>query len=457
MSDSKAPLTRHGQWRSTFVFIMATTGAAVGLGNIWKFPHMAGDNGGSAFVIVYLACVLIIGVPTMMAEVMIGKLARKNPVDALSELATKVNKTKTWGMLGWMGALALLSVLSFYSVVAGWSVGYLVLSLKNSFAGMSAEQISGLWDTFLADPKQLLIWHSLFMVMTLVVVARGVDKGIGTASKIMMPFLFFILVALVIYGMTLGHFGDAVHFLFAFDASKLNAQILISALGHAFFTLALGAGALLVYGAYLPEKTSLGRTLGWVALLDTLVAMLAGLAIFPIVFEYQLPAAAGEGLMYKILPIAFAQLPQGQWIGSLFFLLLVFAAWTSTFSLAEPLVMMCIEKFKFSRLKSALYVGLTAWIIGIGALMSFNVWQDVHLIHDYNLFALLTMLPTLVLLPLGGLGFALFAGYVIPKAVQRQTLGLRSEMAYNAWRILIRWFVPVAIGVIFVSNLIGAF
>lgn len=449
---SSEPVTQHGQWRSAFAFIMATTGAAVGLGNIWKFPHMAGDNGGSAFVLVYLLFVLAIGFPTMIGEVLIGRLGRKNPIDSLKALAKSANHSTSWQIVGWMGALSLLCVLSFYSVVAGWSVAYFVMGLKGAFNQTTPEQISALWDGLMASPLELLLWHSVFMAMTIFVVSKGVEKGIEVASNILMPFLFAILVMLVIYAGLVGDFKQAWQFLFSFDISQINRSVLLSAMGHAFFTLALGAGALLVYGAYLPEKTSLTQTLGLVALLDTLVAVLAGLAIFPIVFAYHLTPAEGFGLMYKILPISFSGLPMGQWVGCAFFLLLVFAAWTSTFSLAEPLTMIIVEKTGLSRRKASCCVGLVAWFFGIGALLSFNLWQDVHIIKDWDFFTFLTVIPLNFLLPIGGMAFALFAGWVVPKELSRKTLGM-SPLVHRLWLLLVRFVAPLAILVIFIAEL----
>lgn len=444
------PLTRHGQWRSTFAFVMATTGAAVGLGNIWKFPHMAGDHGGSAFVIVYMAFVVLIGIPIMMAEVLIGKMGRMNPVDSYKSLALANQRTPLWGILGWIGALALLCVLSFYSVVAGWSVGYFVMALRGVFNHATPQEISDIWGGFVSSPASLFLWHTVFMVMTLAVVARGVERGIETASKIMMPMLFLILIVLVGYALKYGDVTQAVHFLFDFKFHELTPTIVIAALGHAFFTLALGAGALLVYGAYVPEKTSLAKTLSIVALLDVGVALLSGLAIFPIVFQHNLPAADGFGLMYKILPITFSTLPAGQWIGAMFFLLLVFAAWTSTFSMAEPLVMLLVEKTKLTRHKASFYVGLVCWIIGIGALLSFNVW-DTPLIKDWNFFTILTLLPTNVLLPLGGIGIALFAGWVLSKSSTQEALNLHPNKLFNTWHFIVRYLGPIAVGVVLIA------
>lgn len=311
------------QWSSKWAFILAATGAAVGLGNVWRFPYMAGSNGGSAFVLVYLLCVIIIGLPIMIAEILIGRRAKQNPVSALETLAKESGHTKKWGLLGWWGALALLLVLSFYSVVSGWSIAYLFRSFSDTFSGMSPTQIGNFWQRFLANPWQLLAWHTVFMSLTIGVIIRGVKKGLEKATKFMMPALYVILLVLVIYAAMVGDFRQAFHFLFDFNIEKITPVIIIAAMGHAFFTLALGAGAMLTYGAYVPKRVNISSAVCIVAGLDVLVAILSGLAIFPLVFAHHLAANSGPGLMFVTLPIAFAHIPGGALIGGLFFSFIV--------------------------------------------------------------------------------------------------------------------------------------
>jgi NSS family neurotransmitter:Na+ symporter len=445
------------RWRSPFAFVMAAVGAAVGLGNIWKFPYMAGANGGSAFVIFYLLCVLLIGIPTMMGEVLIGRLGRKNPLDSLKHLAQQHQASLWWMGISLLGMLSLLMVLSFYSVVAGWSLAYMSYSLLGWFNHATPEHVAAIWTQLLNSPWALLGWHSTFILMTMLVVARGVEKGIESASRILMPGLFVILLLLVIYSAWFGEFSQALHFLFDFELSKLTPAVMVAAMGQAFFTLALGAGALLVYGAYLPQQTRIGHSIAMVAILDTLVALLAGLAIFPIVFRYHFEPAAGEGLMYQILPLTFSTLPGGQWVGCLFFLLLVLAAWTSTFSLAEPMVLTLMEKFKITRSKASIQIGFLAWLLGIGALLSFNHLHAFKLLFNWSIFETLVTLPTQIFLPLGGLGFALFAGWVVPAHDAQAGLQMRSKLLFQSWRFLIRYVVPFAIFIIFINLMMALF
>lgn len=440
------------RWSSRFGFIMAATGAAVGLGNIWKFPYMAGENGGGIFVLLYLLFVLLIGIPTLMGEIVIGRLGRQNAVNALQSLARGAHHSVHWGLLGWWGALGLILVLSFYSVVAGWSIGYLVKIWSGSFATLgSALDFESVWIQFLGDPYNLLLWHTIFMALTLGVVALGVKKGLERASKILMPGLFILLILLMLYSIRIGDIGAAIQFLLKPHVSQITATGVIYALGHAFFTLALGAGAMLVYGAYLPDNTRIASSVCMIAALDVLVALVSGLSIFSIVFAYGLPPEGGAGLMFKVLPIAFSKMPAGQWVGGFFFLLLWFAAWASSISMAEPLVVLLMERLRLSRSLGALSVGLSAWGLGLLAVLSFNRLEAVR-IGDLTLFDAMADLTTNIILPIGGFFFALFAGWILnPKDVR---MGLRIERlwAFSLWRFLIRYVAPLGILMSFIWN-----
>jgi neurotransmitter:Na+ symporter, NSS family len=416
---------------------------------------MAGSNGGSAFVLIYVLCVLLVGIPIMMAEMLIGSRGRMNPVDSMYVLAKEVQANRRWQWVGWWGALGLLLVLSFYSVVAGWSIAYLFKALNGQLAGHSLLQIQTLWHSFLSSPGWLLFWHGLFMLLTVFVVNYGVQRGLERASNIMMPLLFFVLAALAIYGMQMPGVDQAMNFLFAFDFTKLTPSVIISALGHAFFTLAIGAGCILVYGSYLPPRTPIASSVVVIALLDVLVAILAGLAIFPVVFTYGLAPTDGPGLMFETLPIAFSQMSYGNWIGALFFLLLLFAAWTSSISLAEPLVIMLVERLQFSRQHACFSVGMSAWALGIGSVLSFNYWQDYKLLGEWNFFGAITDATTNIILPLGGLAFAIFAGWCLPARITRDELVLRDGFWFKLWVFLIRYVAPLGIITIILKSWFG--
>jgi len=329
----------HGQWSSRWAFILAATGSAVGLGNIWKFPYIAGENGGGAFVIVYLLCIACIGIPVMMAEVMIGRRGRQNPVNSLKSIAKEENKSPFWRYLGWSGVAAGFIILSYYSVIAGQAIAYVFRTFSGTFDGVTAEGTVNIYKSLTSDPERLLAWHTVFIVLSMVVVARGVRGGLEKLVRFIMPALFCILILLVGFAANTGeHFTQAIDFLFKADFSKLSDEAILTAMGHAFFTLSLGMGAIMVYGSYLPKGTSIAKVTFAIAAADTAIALLAGLAIFPLVFANDLSMGAGPGLIFETLPIAFGHMAGGALFGGLFFLLLVFAAWSSAISLIEPAV-----------------------------------------------------------------------------------------------------------------------
>ena len=344
-----------------------------------------------------------------------------------------------------IGSLSLLLILSFYSVVSGWSIFYLLKTSVGFFNNKTPYEITEYWNTFLQSPLNLLIWHSLFMFITMYVVAKGVKNGLEKASNILMPALFVVLILLAIYSSATGDSKKALNFLFSFDYHKITPSLIIDALGHAFFTLALGAGCMLVYGAYLPKKVTVSGSVVSIAFLDVMVAFLSGMAIFPLVFKYNLTPQGGPGLMFEVLPITFAQMPFGSIIGTFFFLLLLFAAWTSSISLAEPLVLLLIEKAKISRKISAIIVGCTAWVIGIGSLLSFNLWSDYKLFGKWTIFYINTDLTTNFLLPIGGLLFSVFAGWKLSQIKAREALGFQKEWQYKSWLFLVKYIAPIAI------------
>lgn len=444
--------SQHGQWSSRMVFILAATGSAVGLGNIWKFPYIAGENGGGAFVLTYLLCILAIGLPIMMAEIMLGRRGRQSPINTMRDLASESNASAMWSWLGWLGVVAGFLILSYYSVIAGWAMAYVVRVASGVFEGATADGVSHIFGEFIADPEKLLAWHSLFMIITMLVVARGV-KGLERAAKFLMPALILILILLVGYSMNQGAFQQGVSFLFSADFSKINADGVLTAMGHAFFTLSLGMGAIMVYGSYLPSRVSIGSTTVIIALADTAVALLAGLAIFPIVFANGLTPASGPGLIFQTLPIAFGHMAYGAFFGTLFFLLLVFAAWSSSISLIEPAVAWLVENKKMSRMRSCIWAGLLTWLIGIGTVLSFNLAADLT-VFGKTFFDLMDYLTANIMLPLGGLCIALFAGWVMSTETSANELKLPNDYVYKTWRFIVRYVSPVAVLLVFL-NVVG--
>lgn len=416
---------------------------------------MAGDNGGSAFVLIYLLAVLLIGIPVMLAEMLIGHRGRHNPINTMTLLADEFKVSRHWSLLGWMGILALLLVLSFYSVISGWSLGYFYHSITGQLDGQTPASIHAIWVHFINSPGKLILCHTLFMIMTMWVVEHGVQGGLEKASKYMMPILFLILIGLDIYGATLQGFLPAFHFLFDLKLNLISGHVVISALGHAFFTLAVGVGCMLVYASYVPKETKFYGPVMIIAVLDILVALLAGMAIFPIVFTHGLNPEGGPGLLFEILPVAFANMPGGHFLGIIFFILFIFAAWTSSISLAEPIVDMLSERYFNSRIKASIAVGFAGWLLGVVLCLSFNVWSDVKVLGRWDLFTATTDLATNILQPIGGLLFAIFAGYIMSKAATKAQLQFTWGWVYAVWRFLIRYIAPVGIIIIFVDALLS--
>ncbi|MFP8966371.1 sodium-dependent transporter [Pokkaliibacter sp. CJK22405] len=442
----------HGMWGSRWVFIMAATGSAVGLGNIWKFPYITGENGGGAFVLVYLICIALIGLPLMMAEVLIGRRGRQSPVNSLRDVAEESGQPKAWQAVGLLGALAGFLIFGFYSVVGGWVFSYVSEMAQGSFNGAGADQVGDAFSGMLADPKRMLIWHSIFAFASMVVLVRGVNDGLERAIRILMPALFILLLVVFGYAFSTGHMGEAFHFMFDFSPEKLTANAVLVALGHAFFTLSLGMGTMIAYGSYMTKKASIGSTALTVVVLDTLVALVAGLAIFPIVFANNMDPGAGPGLMFVTLPVAFGNMPMGQIFGFLFFVLVGIAAWTSALSLMEPSIAFVVERFNIKRPLACLVLGLAGWLLGIAALLSFNVWSDVHLLMGKGIFDTLDYVTANIMLPLGGLLIAIFAGYVMLRRFTQEELSL-SEGQYQAWRITVRYIAPVLVVIVLVNQL----
>ena len=450
MSTTKAS---HGQWSSRFGFILAATGSAVGLGNIWKFPYMTGVSGGSAFVLTYLLCIALIGVPILVMEWLIGRRAQKNPIQAMEHVALQEGRSRHWKWLGLVGILGAFLILSFYSVIGGWALDYLFRTGSGTFQGMNGEQTGAVFNGFLGDAGSLLLWHTVFMGLTMAIVAMGVTGGLERASRIMMPGLVLVLLILVGYGVTTGAAGRAAEFLFTPNWSAINGQVVLAALGHAFFTLSLGMGIMTAYGAYLGQDVNLLGTARTVVLLDTTIALMAGMAIFPLVFSHHLEPSAGPGLIFVTLPIAFGNMTGGTVLGALFFILLSFAALTSSMSLLEPVVALLEEKTPLGRKSATLVAGSVIWLLGVASLLSFNHWSDIQIMGN-NIFDFLDKLTSKFMLPLTGLGIIIFAGWFMNQDSIRRELGLEG-MGYTIWRIVSRFVAPLAVIAVFISLLLG--
>ncbi len=441
----------HAQWSSRMTFILAATGSAVGLGNIWKFPYMVGEGGGAAFVLVYLICIGLVGLPILVAEWLLGRRGQKNPINTMLDVAKKEGRPGAWAVVGIGGVLAAFLILSFYSVIGGWSLFYTLGSVTGAFSGQDAEGINSLFNGLLASPVKLLLWHSVFMILTIGIVARGVKAGLEGAVRSLMPALGIVLLVLVGYGVFSGHFGEAVSFMFKPDWSAVGGSMILAAMGQAFFTLSLGMGVMMAYGSYLGEEVNLLATARTVIILDTLFALAAGLAIFPIVFSNGLDPSSGPGLIFVTLPLAFGQMTGGTILGLLFFLLLTFAALTSAISLLEPVVETIEEHTPLSRMMASLVAGVAVWVLGIAALLSFNAWSGVSLM-GLNIFDFLDKLTSKYLLPLTGLGVIIFVSWFMNRdSVKRELkLGKTSAML---WHVTSRYVAPLGVIAVFISSL----
>ena len=432
----------HGQWSSRWAFVLAATGSAVGLGNIWKFPYITGENGGGAFVLVYLACLVLIGLPVMMAEILVGRRGRQNPVNSLHSLAIEEKTTQDWQYLGWLGLTAGILIMSYYSVFAGQALAYVFRNFSGVFEGVTADGATSIYNALVSDPERLLAWHTIFVIITSIVVARGVQGGLEKAVKFLMPALLAILLLLVGYAANTGiYFQQGIDFLFHADFSKLSGASVLTAMGHAFFTLSLGMGAIMVYGSYLPKSASILKMTFAIAFADTAVALLAGMAIFPLVFANGLDIDAGPGLIFHTLPIAFGHMPGGAFFGGLFFLLLVFAAWSSAISLIEPAVAWLVENKEVSRRRASVITGLVTWSLGLLTVFSFNIASE-WTVFGNTFFDLLDYLTANIMLPLGGLLIAIFVGRIMSQGSSEEELNIKPQYLYSTWRFLILIYCP---------------
>ncbi len=452
----------HGQWSSRWIFILAATGSAVGLGNIWRFPYLTGENGGGAFVLVYLFCVVMMGIPIMMAEILLGRRGRKSPVNTMHTLAAEEGLNSNWYLLGWLGVIAGFIILSYYSVIAGWTIAFIFKTGMGDFIGSNADQTTAIFSELISNPVVLLFWHTIFMFLTIYVVSRGVKNGLEQAVKFLMPALFILLLIMVAYSMSTEKFFDGLSYLFIpdFDSlanKNLFSDVFLPALGQAFFSLSIGMGAIMIYGSYLSKESSITFNCFVIALADTSVAILAGVAIFPIVFTYGLEPSGGPGLIFISLPIAFGQMPFGTFFGSLFFILLMFAAWTSSISLLEPAVSWLVENRNMTRIKAAYIAGFIAWFLGLLTVLSFNHWAFeftfAGTIKENGLFDIFDILTSNIMLPLGGVLVAIFTSWLMSRSSTIDELGVGDKNIYKIWRFIVRYIAPLGVIIIFLNTM----
>jgi neurotransmitter:Na+ symporter, NSS family len=446
-------------WSTRFAFVLAAIGGAVGLGNIWRFPYLTGTHGGGAFVAVYLVCVVLIALPILIAELMIGRQGRASPPTAMANMAADNGRSRRWSLVGWLGAWAGFLIVSYYSVIGGWTLAYVQNAASGTLTGIDSARSSALFDALTGSPTALIAWHTVFMAVTVGIVARGLNRGIEAAVRVLMPALFVMLLAMVGYALAAGNVTRTMLFLFRFDVAAIDGTVILLAIGQAFFSIGVAMGLMMMYGAYLAPGQPLPRYAVIIALADTLVAVLAGLAIFPLVFAYGLDPAEGPGLIFVALPLAFGNMPLGIPFGALFFVLLVVAAVTSAIALIQPMVARVGERPSMTPTRAALLVGGGAWLLGIVSALCFNVLRDFHplgwlpWVAGRNIYQWLDFVTANVMMPLGGVLIAVFAGWLVPEAALQRALPGWHGPASRLWRVAVRFVAPAAILAIFLANL----
>ena len=444
-------LTKRDSFGSKFGVIAAAAGSAIGLGNIWRFPYVVGENGGGAFLFIYLGFILLIGIPVMLSEFVIGRGAQRNPFGAFRKLAPG----KPWYLVGLMGVVAAFMILAFYTAVAGWTLEYIYQSIINGFAGKNPGQIDLMFETFRGGSFRPIIWFVVFMFFTGYIVVAGVKNGIEKYAKILMPVLLVLIIVMCIRSVTLPGAGEGLEFLFKPDFSKITASTILEALGQAFFSLSIGMGTLITYGSYISKKEDLGGTAVSVSLADTFIAILAGVAIFPAVFAFNIEPSAGEGLVYKTLPNIFQQMPGGYYFSLLFFVLLGVAALTSTISVLEVIVAYFVEELKMKRKRATIVATFSVGVLGILSVLSFSSLQEFSLFGK-NIFGILDFTSANILLPLGGLFIVLFVGWFYGVGNSRKELtndGKLKARYYPFYIFLVKFLAPIAIAMVFLNGI----
>jgi len=439
------------QWSSRFAFIMAAVGSSVGLGNLWRFSAEAGSNGGGAFIVIYLSCILFVGIPVLMSEYLMGRAGNaSSAVASVEDLATRSDVTSHWSQAAWIGMVASFMIVSFYCVVAAWVMAYIPKFLTGAFDGQTPDHIAGQFGDLVSSPSKVLPWFFVFAALTTWLVSRGVNQGIEMAAKLLMPIFFVLLISLSLYGivtsMESGGTGKAVKFLFNTDFSKINGDVAASALGQACFSLGIGSAIMITYGSYLPKNVSVSKAALTVGFTDTAVALIAGFAIFPIVFANDLDFSAGAGIFFQTLPTALSSAPGGNWIGAAFFFLAIFAAVTSSISLLEPIAAWVSEKFKMTKAKAS-------WIMG-------GIMAALGLVSVYNqrFFDFIdTGLTGPIMLPLSALLVVIFTGWRMNKAIITEQIQGEGEALARFLLFLTKWIAVPFVAIVLLYGIYGKY
>ena len=443
--------TKRATFGSKIGVILATVGCAVGLGNIWRFPYMLGENGGAAFLLVYISCILFLGIPVMITEFFIGRYSRKNAAGAFKVMAPGTK----WSVIGYNGVAAAFLILGYYAVVSGWTLEYIVQAFSGSLEGKNATDFADEFTAFSTGVFRPILWTVVFIALTHIIIISGVKEGIERASKVMMPVLFLILIALCVRSATLPGASEGLSFLFNPDFSKINSSVVLSAMGQAFFSLSIGMGCLITYASYFGKQTNLQTTALQVTILDTLVAVLAGVMIFPAVFSFGIEPTTGPELVFITLPNVFEQLPFGNIWSFVFFVLLALAALTSTISLHEVSTAYVHEEYHVSRKKAAIIVSVGVTIVGILCSLSMGVLKS-YTLFGLNFFNLLDFVTAKIMLPLGGMMICIFTAKRVDKLLLKEEVtnhGTIRFYFFNTYAFFVKYIAPIAIGLIFLNEL----
>jgi neurotransmitter:Na+ symporter, NSS family len=444
------------QWSSRYGFLLASVGFAVGLGNIWRFPYVTGQNGGSAFLFIYLAAALIIGLPLLITELSIGRRGKSSAPGSIVNVAEASGASRSWGLVGSLGVFCAFIILSYYSVMSGWTLDYFFRAASGSLEGITANESMKMFSALNNNPWKLLFWNTIIYLLVIFVVRQGVQAGIERAVKVLMPALFVILIVMMIYSAIAGDLIAATRFLLEPDFSKVTSSMIMQAVGQAFFSIGIGWGTLIVFGSYLPDDVSIPRSAVILIFADTFVALLAGFAIFPLVFGYGLTPTSGAGLAFETLPLAFGQMPGGAFFGALFFLLLITASLSSCIGIAESVVSWVSDKWNIERKKGILLTASMAWFLGIFSILSFGRWSDFYPLEFIPLFAGKTIFYSLdflaanILLLIGSMLVAVFFGWFTTKKIKEIEIGIESPKWFDFWHFMIRFIVPLVLFIILV-------
>ncbi len=448
---TKRPAIGTSLWSSKLAFLLAAIGFSVGLGNIWRFPYLAGTNGGGAFVLLYIACVILIAIPIVVAELAIGRKGGKTPAATMSSIAKANGRSPSWGLVGAFTMVMAFLILTYYFVIGGWTLYYTLLSGGGSLVDVSVQSARAIHDEFLGNPWLIVAFQTVFMAVNVMVSLRSLQKGLERAVIILMPTLFFLLASLAIYGLIVGNGREGLQFMFAPDFDNVTVDTLLSAMGQAFFSIGVGMAALMTYGAYLPKHVSIPRTASTICFADMGIAIVAGMAIFPLVFAYGLSPSEGTGLVFVTIPVALGGVPGGGVVATAFFLLLFVAALTSSLGLFEVLVRWGEERGQ-KRTNVALVAGIACWVPGLGTVFSSNLaanYFPLNIVPGFEgltIFEAIDRVSSVLGLQIGGFLLAVFAGYAMSNEMLAEELSIDSSGAlFRLWRFALRWPLPLVI------------